>query len=112
MAAGEKPSVDLPLDVQGTAFQRRVWAELQRIPFGRTRTYAEVARAIGQPAAVRAVAGACGANPVALVVPCHRVVASNGTLGGYHWGVERKARLHAMERKSEAGEARQAGGRS
>jgi len=97
IAAGERPPLDVPLDIGGTAFQRRVWAHLQRIPFGRTRTYAEVAQAIGQPTAARAVANACGANPVALLVPCHRVVASDGGLGGYHWGVQRKARLQSME---------------
>ena len=101
LAAGERPSLDLPFDVQGTAFQRRVWAYLRRIPFGRTRTYTEVAQAIGQPGAARAVANACGANPVALLVPCDRVVASDGGLGGYHWGVERKARLQSMEQNSE-----------
>ncbi len=103
IAAGERPPLDVPLDVGGTAFQRRVWAHLQRIPFGRTRTYAEVAQAIGQPSAARAVANACGANPVALLVPCHRVVASDGSLGGYHWGMQRKARLQSMEQKSGAG---------
>jgi len=106
IAAGERPARDVPLDVGGTAFQRRVWAHLQRIPFGRTRTYAEVAQAIGQPSAARAVANACGANPVALLVPCHRVVASDGGLGGYHWGIQRKARLQSMEQKGGAARSR------
>jgi len=106
IAAGERPPVNLPLDIQGTAFQRRVWAHLQGIPFGRTRSYAAVAQAIGQPTAVRAVANACGANPVALLVPCHRVVASDGSLGGYHWGVQRKARLQALEQEHAPAAAR------
>ena len=87
----------LPTDVRGTAFQRRVWAALRRIPPGETRTYGEVAAAIGRPQAARAVAGACGANPVALVVPCHRVVGASGALRGYRWGPERKRRLLALE---------------
>lgn len=91
-------AADLPLDLRGTAFQQRVWAILQRIPPGETRTYAEVAAALGQPSAVRAVAGACGANPAALVVPCHRVVRSDGGLGGYRWGVDRKRALLAREK--------------
>jgi AraC family transcriptional regulator of adaptative response/methylated-DNA-[protein]-cysteine methyltransferase len=94
---GRQPSIDLPLDVQATAFQRRVWQELRTIPYGQTRSYAEVATAIGEPMAVRAVANACGKNPVAIVVPCHRVVRNDGSLGGYHWGVERKAQLLAQE---------------
>lgn len=87
----------LPLDVRGTAFQRLVWAALREIPVGETRTYSDVASMIGMPRAVRAVAGACGANPVALVVPCHRVVKVGGELGGYRWGTERKRRLLTME---------------
>jgi AraC family transcriptional regulator of adaptative response/methylated-DNA-[protein]-cysteine methyltransferase len=83
--------------VQATAFQWKVWRALQRIPEGETRAYADVARAIGKPEAVRAVARACAANPVALVVPCHRVVRSDGGLGGYRWGVERKKQLLARE---------------
>jgi len=94
---GRKPRIDLPLDVQATAFQRRVWQELRAIPCGETRSYAEVAVAIGEPKAARAVANACGRNPVAIVVPCHRVVRNDGSLGGYHWGVERKAQLLAQE---------------
>jgi len=94
---GDLPHLDLPLDVQGTAFQRRVWQELQAIPFGETRSYGQVARAIGRPKAARAVAQACAANPTALVVPCHRVVRQDGTPGGYRWGVERKEALLRRE---------------
>ena len=89
--------LDLPLDIQATAFQRRVWQELQKIPFGQTRTYAEVARRIGQPNATRAVAQACAKNPVALVIPCHRVVRADGDFGGYRWGAERKSALLTKE---------------
>lgn len=95
--AGKEPHLDLPLDVRATAFQKQVWQALQRIPYGQTRTYADIAREIGQPTAVRAVANACGANPTALIVPCHRVVRSDGTMGGYHWGVERKRQLLLQE---------------
>lgn len=94
---GTEPHLDLPLDVRATAFQRRVWQELRQIPFGQTRTYAEVATAIGQPKAMRAVAQACANNPAALVIPCHRVVRNDGALGGYRWGVERKEALLEME---------------
>ena len=87
----------LPLDLRGTAFQMRVWAALREIPPGATRTYTEIAEAIGSPKAVRAVAGACAANPAAIVVPCHRVVRADGEMGGYKWGVERKRRLLATE---------------
>jgi AraC family transcriptional regulator of adaptative response/methylated-DNA-[protein]-cysteine methyltransferase len=98
-AMGEHPAArDLPLDLRGTAFQARVWEALRAIPPGETRSYAQVAQAIGAPSAVRAVAGACAANPVALVVPCHRVVGSDGKLTGYRWGVERKRVLLALER--------------
>jgi AraC family transcriptional regulator, regulatory protein of adaptative response / methylated-DNA-[protein]-cysteine methyltransferase len=90
---GHQPNLDLPTDVQATAFQRRVWQELRKIPFGTTRTYSQVARAIGQPTAVRAVARACATNPVSVVVPCHRVVREDGNLAGYRWGVERKREL-------------------
>jgi O-6-methylguanine DNA methyltransferase len=96
--AGARPRAALPVDVRGTAFQRRVWDALRAIPMGATQSYAEVARAIGRPRAVRAVARACATNPVALVVPCHRVVRQNGDLGGYRWGVERKALLLERER--------------
>ncbi|HVV42747.1 MAG TPA: bifunctional DNA-binding transcriptional regulator/O6-methylguanine-DNA methyltransferase Ada [Nitrobacter sp.] len=91
----EAPQVglDLPLDIRGTAFQQRVWEALRKIPAGSTATYAEIAEAIGAPKAVRAVAQACGANPVAVAIPCHRVVRSDGALSGYHWGVARKRAL-------------------
>jgi len=89
----------VPLDIRGTVFQRRVWDELRRIPRGETRTYSEIAAAIGAPAAIRAVGSACGANPVALAVPCHRAVRSDGGLGGYAWGLGRKKKLLALEKK-------------
>lgn len=95
---GDAPSLDLPIDVRATAFQWKVWRELQRIPYGETREYAEVAKSIGKPKAVRAVATACAANPVALVVPCHRVVPKSGGTGQYRWGAERKAVLLKRER--------------
>lgn len=96
--SGWQPRLDLPLDIRATAFQQRVWEELQRIPYGQTRSYAQIAAAIGQPAAVRAVGSACGANPVAPIIPCHRVLRSDGSLGGYAWGLERKAALLELER--------------
>jgi AraC family transcriptional regulator of adaptative response/methylated-DNA-[protein]-cysteine methyltransferase len=95
---GETSLAKLPVDIRGTVFQRRVWDELRRIPRGETRTYSEIARAIGAPAAVRAVGSACGANPVALVVPCHRAVRTDGGLGGYAWGVQRKKKLLKLEK--------------
>ncbi len=95
--AGREPSLDLPLDLQVTAFQRQVYDALRRIPSGETRTYSQVAAAIGRPSAVRAVANACAANPAALIVPCHRVVRMDGSLGGYRWGVARKQALLEME---------------
>lgn len=85
--------LDLPLDIRGTAFQHRVWDALRRIPPGETRSYAEIARLIGSPAAVRAVAGACAANPLAVAIPCHRVVRTDGGLSGYRWGIARKKAL-------------------
>jgi O-6-methylguanine DNA methyltransferase len=88
---------DLPLDLRGTPFQRRVWEALRAIPAGRVLTYAELAGRIGEPRAVRAVAAACAANPVALAIPCHRVVRSDGSLAGYRWGVERKRALLRKE---------------
>lgn len=88
---------DLPLDIGGTAFQQRVWEALRKIPLGRTASYAEIARAVGKPAAVRAVARACGANLIAVAVPCHRVIGSNGALTGYRWGIERKRTLLLRE---------------
>jgi AraC family transcriptional regulator of adaptative response/methylated-DNA-[protein]-cysteine methyltransferase len=100
---GKQPHLGLPLDLQATAFQLRVWEELRKIPYGETRTYAEVAGAIGQPKAVRAVANACGANPTVLVTPCHRVVRSDGAPGGYRWGVERKQALLEREKEVKGG---------
>ena len=97
---GHEPSLDLPLDVQATAFQRRVWDELQRIPYGTTRSYTQVARAIGKPRAIRAVARACATNPVSIIVPCHRVVRDDGKLAGYRWGLDRKGALLAQEKKA------------
>jgi AraC family transcriptional regulator of adaptative response/methylated-DNA-[protein]-cysteine methyltransferase len=88
---------DLPLDVRGTVFQERVWAELRKIPVGETRSYADIAAAVGAPGATRAVGSANGANPIAVLVPCHRVVRSDGTLGGYAGGLERKRALLAAE---------------
>lgn len=92
----------LPLDVRGTAFQQRVWQALQRIPAGKTASYAQIAKWIGAPAAVRAVAGACAANSIAVAIPCHRVVRSDGSLSGYRWGVERKRALLEREAGSAA----------
>jgi AraC family transcriptional regulator of adaptative response/methylated-DNA-[protein]-cysteine methyltransferase len=94
---GVGASADLPLDVRATGFQRRVWEELRKIPPGQTRTYGEVARAVGQPTAARAVARACATNPAALAIPCHRVVPAGGGAGGYRWGAGRKARLLKTE---------------
>jgi AraC family transcriptional regulator of adaptative response/methylated-DNA-[protein]-cysteine methyltransferase len=94
---GKEPHLDLPTDVQATAFRRRVWEELKRIPYGATRTYSEVARAIGHPKAIRAVASACATNPVSVVVPCHRVVRADGNLAGYRWGLDRKRALLEQE---------------
>jgi AraC family transcriptional regulator of adaptative response/methylated-DNA-[protein]-cysteine methyltransferase len=87
----------LPLDIRSTAFQRRVWTYLQSIPFGATRSYSQVAKGIGRPTAVRAVARACATNPVAVAIPCHRVVREDGSMGGYRWGIERKKALLEME---------------
>ncbi len=96
---GEHPlAATFPLDVRATAFQQRVWKALQEIPRGETRSYSEVAAQLGAPTATRAVAAACGANPVAIAVPCHRVVGKDGSLTGYHWGIERKRKLLAAER--------------
>ncbi|MBV8739671.1 MAG: bifunctional DNA-binding transcriptional regulator/O6-methylguanine-DNA methyltransferase Ada [Alphaproteobacteria bacterium] len=91
-------TLDLPLDIRGTAFQARVWRALQKIPLGQTATYSEIALVLGQPRAVRAVARACAANDLALVVPCHRVIREDGDLAGYRWGIERKRALLARER--------------
>ena len=94
-----KPDGNLPLDIRGTAFQYQVWQALQKIPYAETRTYKEIAQDINKPNATRAIGNACGANPVALIVPCHRVIRSNGNLGGYRWGIERKQKLLAIETK-------------
>lgn len=96
---GENTTVDLPLDVRATAFQKKVWDVLRRIPRGETRSYSEVARAIGDDKAVRAVARACASNPVALAVPCHRVVRSDGDPADYRWGIERKKKLLQQEQR-------------
>ena len=97
--AGRRPRLDLPLDVQATAFQWQVWEALRTIPYGETRTYGQVAKAIGRPGAVRAVARACATNPVALAIPCHRVVTAHGRSSGYRWGADRKKALLAGERR-------------
>lgn len=106
---GDRPMIDLPLDVKATAFQRQVWEALRAIPYGSTRSYAEVAKSLGRPTAARAVARACATNPTALAVPCHRVVREDGGLGGYRWGLERKRALLASEsgNKKRATRARQ-----
>ena len=94
---GQQPQLDLPIDVQATAFQWQVWEKLRAIPYGSTRSYGEIAQELGDPKAARAVARACATNPVAIVVPCHRVVREDGSLGGYRWGLERKRQLLAQE---------------
>jgi AraC family transcriptional regulator of adaptative response/methylated-DNA-[protein]-cysteine methyltransferase len=96
---GKEPHLNLPLDVRATAFQWRVWSALRAIGSGETRSYSQVAQAIGEPTAVRAVARACATNSVALIVPCHRVVREDGTLAGYRWGIERKEKLLAHEKQ-------------
>lgn len=108
---GQAPDAELPLDVQATAFQRRVWQELQRIPYGSTKSYTEIARAIGKPRAIRAVARACATNPISIVVPCHRVVRADGKLAGYRWGLERKEMLLATEKSRRETEDSVAGGK-
>lgn len=97
---GGQRDLNLPLDVLATAFQRRVWEELRKIPYGSTRSYSEVAKAIGRPKAVRAVANACATNPVCITVPCHRVIGKNGKESGYRWGTQRKTALLAHEREN------------
>jgi len=97
--AGHRLSRTLPLDIQATAFQRRVWTHLQSLPFGVTESYGQVAKAIGRPTAARAVARACATNPVAVAIPCHRVVREDGDMGGYRWGVERKRTLLQLEQQ-------------
>ncbi len=104
--AGERPPLDLPIDVAATAFQRRVWEALQGIPYGTTQSYSEVARRLGRPTATRAVARACATNPISVLVPCHRVLRENGALGGYRWGLERKQALIDAERRNCAGSNR------
>ena len=94
---GEKTGLDLPLDIQATAFQQQVWQMLRTIPYGETRTYQQVAQQLGKDGSSRAVGTACGANPVALIIPCHRVLRKDGGLGGYRWGLERKESLLEME---------------
>ena len=96
---GDETRLDFPLDVRATAFQSLVWEKLRQIPYGTTRSYADIARTLGRPRAVRAVARACATNPVALVIPCHRVVAQTGALSGYRWGIERKQALLTREQK-------------
>lgn len=96
--SGDQPHLDLPLDIRATAFQMRVWKYLQSIPYGDVQSYSEVAEAIGSPNGARAVAGACASNPVAIVIPCHRVIRGTGELGGYRWGLERKRALIDRER--------------
>lgn len=97
LVAGEKQSHHIPLDIRGTAFQQKVWQQLQKIPSGETRTYSQIARAVGRESAVRAVANACASNALAVVVPCHRVVHKNGSATGYRWGNERKRTLLETE---------------
>ena len=94
------PGVDLPLDIRGTTFQRRIWLALRDLPAGTTASYSEIADRVGSPNAARAVARACAANPIAVAIPCHRVIRNDGTLGGYRWGVERKRALLAREASS------------
>ncbi len=101
---GKQPHLDLPLDVRATAFQWRVWQELRTIPYGSTRSYSDIARALGQPKAVRAVARACATNPVSVVIPCHRVLREDGSLGGYRWGMKRKQSLLDREKGARADE--------
>ena len=94
---GDSPMPQLPLDIRGTPFQRSVWEQLRSIPRGETRSYAEIARRIGRPRAIRAVGTANGANPVGIVIPCHRALRASGHLGGYRWGLERKRKLLELE---------------
>ncbi|MBE3559777.1 MAG: bifunctional DNA-binding transcriptional regulator/O6-methylguanine-DNA methyltransferase Ada [Ktedonobacteraceae bacterium] len=102
---GQQPHLELPLDVQATAFEWRVWTELQAIPYGETRSYGEIAQALGDRKKARAVAHACATNPVALIVPCHRVVREDGGIGNYRWGVERKQQLLRQEQQTSAQKA-------
>jgi AraC family transcriptional regulator of adaptative response/methylated-DNA-[protein]-cysteine methyltransferase len=98
-------AIDLPLDVRGTAFQQKVWQALRKIPAGNTVSYTDIARKIGKPEAVRAVAGACAANSIAIAIPCHRVVRNTGEVSGYRWGVERKRKLLEKESAETAAKA-------
>jgi AraC family transcriptional regulator of adaptative response/methylated-DNA-[protein]-cysteine methyltransferase len=95
---GRQPHLDLPIDVRGTAFQQQVWNALRRIPYGKTKSYGEIAKSLGKPSAARAVGRACATNLVSVVIPCHRAVGSDGNLTGYRWGVERKEKLLGRER--------------
>src|SRR4029079_8201536 len=97
----KEPQLELALDIRATAFQRQVWEKLRSIPYGQTVSYGEVAKALGKPGAVRAVGRACATNPVALVIPCHRVVREDKSLGGYRWGLERKKKLLDYERRAQ-----------
>ena len=104
--AGKRTSFDLPLDFHGTDFQKRVWKALLKIPFGETRSYAQIARALGKPTAMRAVGAANGRNPISIIAPCHRVIGKDGTLTGFAGGLKAKAHLLALEQPSPVGEMR------
>jgi methylated-DNA-[protein]-cysteine S-methyltransferase len=104
--AGKRTSFDLPLDFHGTDFQKRVWKALLKIPFGETRSYAQIARALGKPTAMRAVGAANGRNPISIIAPCHRVIGKDGQLTGFAGGLKAKAHLLALEQPSPAGEMR------
>ena len=107
--SGRMPHLDVPLDLRATAFQRLVWEQLRRIPYGETRSYSDIAREIAQPRSARAVAGACSKNPVAVVIPCHRVIRQDGNIAGYRWGIARKEALLAQERALSGGTNTNAG---
>ncbi len=100
--AGERSEFDVPMRLEGTPFQVEVWGALRSIPYGTTASYADIARAVGRPSAVRAVGAANGRNPISIIVPCHRVIGADGTLTGYGWGVDRKAWLLAHERDGQS----------
>jgi AraC family transcriptional regulator of adaptative response/methylated-DNA-[protein]-cysteine methyltransferase len=100
---GEHLALNLPLDVKATAFQSRVWKIIQSIPFGKTTTYGKIAKELGEPEASRAVARACATNPVALVIPCHRVIGKDGNMRGYRWGKKRKQTLLKLEQTANPG---------
>src|SRR3989442_11271217 len=99
---GRKFRRDLPLDLQATAFQWKVWKEIQSIPYGQTATYSNIAKSLGTPQAARAVARACATNPVAIVIPCHRVIGKDGSLRNYSWGLKRKKTLLSLENKAQS----------